>query len=97
MSSRGSTGKNDFEWKTDQKLKLRGLKVRGLRQNEISTPYIIYENDRRNKFNTTGDFSNKTTTHSDAAHAISKSNSQGIGQNFLIEKKRQRKKIMPNS
>ena len=53
-------------------MKLCGLKLRGFRQNQISPPYIIYENDRRNKINTVGDFLNKTPKHSDAAHAISK-------------------------
>ena len=34
--------------KPTKKWKLRGLKWRGFRQNQISTPYFTYENDRRN-------------------------------------------------
>ena len=52
--------------------KLRGLKLRGLSQNQISTPYFIYENDHRNKINIFGDFENEITTHMGATHAISK-------------------------
>ena len=36
--------------------KLRVLKLRGLSQNQISTPYFTYENDRRNQIKTLGDF-----------------------------------------
>ena len=42
--------------KPAKKRKLRGLKLRGFRQNQISTPYLTYENDRRNQINTLGDF-----------------------------------------
>ena len=42
--------------KPAKKWKLRGLKLRGFRQNQISTPYFTYENDRRNQINTLGDF-----------------------------------------
>ena len=42
--------------KPTKKWKLRGLKLRGLRQNQISTPYLTCENDRRNQINTLGDF-----------------------------------------
>ena len=52
--------------------KLRGLKLRGLSQNQISTPHFIYENDHRNEINIFGDFENEITTHMAAAHAISK-------------------------
>ena len=52
--------------------KLRGLKLRGLGQNQISTPHFIYENDHRNKINIFGDFENETPTHMSATHAISK-------------------------
>ena len=52
--------------------KLRGLKLRGLSQNQISTPDFIYENDHRNKINIFGDFENEITTYMGAAHAISK-------------------------
>ena len=39
-----------------KKWKLRGLKLRGLRKNLIGPPNITYENDRREKINTLGDF-----------------------------------------
>ena len=52
--------------------KLRGLKLRGLGQNQISTPHFIYENDHRNKINIFRDFENETPTHMSATHAISK-------------------------
>ena len=42
--------------------KLRGLKLRGLGQNQISTPHSIYENDHRNKINILRDFENETPT-----------------------------------
>ena len=42
--------------KPAKKRKLRGLKLRGFRQNQISTPYLTYENDRRDQINTLGDF-----------------------------------------
>ena len=51
---------------------LRGLKLRGLGQNQLSTPHFIYENDRRNKINILRDFENETPTHMSATHAISK-------------------------
>ena len=63
--------------KPTKNLKLRGLKLCGLGQNQISTPHFIYENDHRNKINIFGDFENKITTHMGAAYAISK-----IEQNF---------------
>ena len=44
-----------FNEKPTKKLKLRGLKLRGLRQNQISTRYLTCENDRRNQINTLGD------------------------------------------
>ena len=34
--------------KPTKNCKLRGLKLRGLSQNPISTPYFIYENDQNN-------------------------------------------------
>ena len=52
--------------------KLRGLKLRGLTQNQINTPHFIYENDHRNKINILRDFENETPTHMSATHAISK-------------------------
>ena len=65
--------------------KLRGLKLRGLGQNQISTPHSIYENDHRNKINIFGDFENEVTTHMGATHAISK-----IEQNFQPKSDSQR-------
>ena len=53
--------------------KLRGLKLRGLMWNQISTPDFAYQNDQRNKIYTLGDFEKKTPTHMVATHAISKS------------------------
>ena len=41
--------------------------------NQISTPNVAYQNDQRNKTYTLGDFEDKTPTHMDATHAISKS------------------------
>ena len=56
MSSWGGGGGNMvFNEKPTKKLKLRGLKLRGLRQNQISTRYLTCENDRRNQINTLGD------------------------------------------
>ena len=52
--------------------KLRGLKLRGFGQNQISTPHSIYENDHRNKNNILHDFENETLTHMSATHAIPK-------------------------
>ena len=51
---------------------LRGLKLRGLTRNQISTPHFIYQNDHRNKINILRDFENETSTHLSATHAISK-------------------------
>ena len=55
--------------KLSKKWILRGLKLRGLRQNQISTPLIKYDNDRRN--NIMGNFLNVTPTDLGVAHAIS--------------------------
>ena len=52
--------------------KLRGFKLRGLGQNQISTPHFIYKNDHRNKINILRDFENETPMHMSATHAISK-------------------------
>ena len=38
--------------------KLRGLKLRGLRRNQISTANLIHQNDQRKKVITLGDFQN---------------------------------------
>ena len=68
----GGRGKRVSNEKPTKNWKLRGLKLRGLRWNQISTPHFRYENDQRNKINIFGDFENKTPTHLRAAHAISK-------------------------
>ena len=52
--------------------KLRGLKLRGLTRNQISTPHFIYQNDHRNKINILRDFENEIPTHIRSTHAISK-------------------------
>ena len=57
--------------KPTKNLKLRGLKLRRLRQNEISTPNYIYQNDQQEKIYTFGNFGRETPTHKDGAHAIS--------------------------
>ena len=44
--------------------------MRGLRQNQMSTPHFIYENGQRNKINALADFENETPTRT--AHANSK-------------------------
>ena len=49
-----------------------GLKLRGLRQNQINTRDFIYRNDQRKKFFNLGDFENETSTHMGATHANSK-------------------------
>ena len=41
--------------------------------NQISTPNFTYQNDERNKIYTLRDSEDKTPTHMDATHAISKS------------------------
>ena len=59
--------------KLAKNLKLRGLKLRRLRRNQLNTPSFRYENDQRKKIDTLGDFYNTTPTHMAATHAISKS------------------------
>ena len=51
---------------------LRRLKLRGLRQNQMSTPYFIYEIDQPNTINIFGDFENIIPTHIGVAHVFSK-------------------------
>ena len=46
--------------------------MRGLSQNQMSTPHFIYENGQRNKINALADFENETPTHIGTAHANSK-------------------------
>ena len=62
--------------KTDQKSgKTGGLKLRRLRQNQISIPQYIYQNDQQEKIYihkaAFGDLWRGTPTHKDGAHAIS--------------------------
>ena len=59
--------------KTDQKLKITGVKIAGVVIKQISTHHFAYQNDQRNKLYTLGDFENKTPTHMAATYAISKS------------------------
>ena len=59
--------------KTDQKLKITGVKIAGVVIKQISTHHFAYQNDQRNKLYTLGDFKNKTPTHITVTHAISKS------------------------
>ena len=70
---------------------LRGLKLRGLRQNQISTLVFISQNDQRKKLCNFGDFENETPTHMGTTHAILKLNQKnqnriprGLDQNFYI-------------
>ena len=65
--------KRGFEWKKIKNWKLRGLKLRGLRRNQISTPHFIYKNDQYNKINT-GWFLEWKTHAYGCAHANSKVN-----------------------
>ena len=45
-----------FNEKLTKNRKLRGLKLRGLRRNQINTPNFRYGNVQRNKTNIFGDF-----------------------------------------
>ena len=47
-----------FNEKLTKNRKLRGLKLRGLRRNQINTPNFTYGNVQRNKTNLFGDFEN---------------------------------------
>ena len=58
--------------KLTENWKLRGLKLRGLRQNQISKTNFRYENDQCIKINTLGGFEIETPTHMSTTHAISK-------------------------
>ena len=58
--------------KPTKNLELRGLKLRGLRQNQISTHNFIYQNDQHEKIYTFDDFGWETPTHNAGARAISK-------------------------
>ena len=46
--------------------------MRGFKQNQINTPYLIYEINQGKKLNILDDFENKTITHMSATHAFSK-------------------------
>ena len=70
---RGWRGKMVLREKTVKKWKLRGLRLRGLMWNHMSTPCFIYENDQHKKLNILSGFENKIPTHMVATHAISKS------------------------
>ena len=52
----GGWGNMFFNEKPTKNRKLRGFKLRGLRQNQINTPNIICLNDQRNKINALSDF-----------------------------------------
>ena len=58
--------------KLTKKWKLLGLKLCGLRRNQIINAYFVYQNDQRNKVNSLGDFKNETPTHMSTTHAFSK-------------------------
>ena len=46
--------------------------MRGLRLNQISIPYFIYQIDHDDEVDTIDDFENETPTHMSAFHAITK-------------------------
>ena len=69
----GDRGNMVLNEKLTKNWRLRGLKLRGLRQNQISTANFRYENDQCIKINTLGDFEIETPTHISTTHAISKS------------------------
>ena len=68
----GGWGNMVLNEKPTKKWKLRGLKLRGLRQNQISTLIFAHENDRRNKVYKLSGFRDETPKHICPAHAISK-------------------------
>ena len=55
MSDSGKMVSNE---KLTKNRKLRGLKLRGLRRNQMSTPYFMYQIDHRNEVGTIIDFEN---------------------------------------
>ena len=61
-----------FDEKPAKTLKLRRWKLRGLKQNQVSIPNYIYQNDQHKKIYLFGDFERKTPTHISAIHAFSK-------------------------
>ena len=68
----GDSGKMVSNEKLTKNRKLRGLKLRGFRLNQMSIPYFIYQIDHGDEVDTIGDFENETPTHMSATHAISK-------------------------
>ena len=58
--------------KEPKKWILRGLKLRGLRKNQISDPNFKCENNQHNKTCVRSDFGSELPTHLGATHAISK-------------------------
>ena len=52
----GGRGKGVSNEKPTKNWKLRGLKLRGLRRNQISTANLIYQNDQHDKTYTLGNF-----------------------------------------
>ena len=66
-----------FNEKPTRNRKLRGLKLRGWKRNQMKTLNFIYDNDQRNRINIFGDSESVTPTHLGAAHAFLK-----IQQNF---------------
>ena len=61
-----------FDEKPAKTLKLRRWKLRGLKQNQVSIPNYIYQNDQHKKIYSFGVFERETLTHKGDAHAISK-------------------------
>ena len=61
-----------FNEKRTKNSKLRGLKMRGLRQNQIGGLIYTYANNGRNKVTNNVIFGMKKPAHMGAAHAISK-------------------------
>ena len=68
----GDSGKMVSNEKLTKNRKLRGLKLRELRLNQMSIPYFIYQIDHGDEVDTFGDFENETPTHMSATHATSK-------------------------
>ena len=64
-------GKMISNLKLTKNRKLRGLKLRGLRRNQIKTSYLTYQINHRNQVNTISDFENETPTRMSATHTIS--------------------------
>ena len=61
-----------FNEKSTKNRKLQGIKLRGLRRNQISTPYFIYQIVRSNRIKIIRNFENETPTHISATYAFSK-------------------------